>query len=102
MQEIIASEKLYAKFLQLLIDSFYTPMQLICTPEQLEVIFSNIVSIAPLHKMVAEELAAAPQVASVFKKYVHYLKMYTPYINNYEKALAMLNTMKSDPHFNQV
>ncbi len=42
------------------------------------------------------------QVSAVFQKYVHFLKMYTPYINNYEKALEKVSQLKSDKKFNEV
>jgi hypothetical protein len=68
IQEIVASEQLYYKFLMILTDKFYEPLRQrhILTQEQLTSIFANITSMAPLHKVVAEELASTTQVCSLF------------------------------------
>lgn len=38
----------------------------------------------------------------MFQKYAQYLKMYTPYVNNYELALATLAKLNKDKQYQEV
>ena len=102
VEEIVASERLYYKFLAIMTERFLLPLKSILTPTQIEAIFSNIEQIAPFHKIIAYELEQNPAVSKVFLKYVSYLKLYQPYVNNYERALKTISDLKSEKQFQKV
>jgi len=62
IEEIVSSEDLYCKFLDILSTKFYKPMSAFLSQEQIVAIFSNISSMAPFHKIFAQELAEAKHV----------------------------------------
>jgi len=101
VEEIIASEQLYYKFLQIMIDHFIRPMRekKLLTEDQVNVMFSNIEQIAPHHEVLAAELQKCVNVSSVFQQYANYLRVYVNYVNNYEAACDLVASKKRDKAF---
>lgn len=102
IEETLASEQLYSQFLQLLCEKYIKPLREsnIVVEDDLERIFCNIEKIMPYHKVIAEELAHG-EVASVFRKYAGYLKVYTKYVNNYDNACVRVAALKKNAQFQE-
>jgi len=100
VQEIQASEQLYYKFLDVLIRHFIKPLRKLgfIPSDQLKLIFGNLDTIAPYHKQIAEELEKE-DAGEVYAKYADYLKVYTPYIVNYDQACDCLAALKKNKEF---
>lgn len=108
--EVLSTERLYIKSLQSLQSQYLRPLQtsslqseLGVKPIQIQTIFSNLDGIVGFHQILLEELdssvaKATPTnqvdaVAQIFLKFCDFMKMYTSYINNYEKSLHALTLL---------
>lgn len=62
-------------------------------------LFSNIGELARLHTELLQDLKKQPSMARVFIHYGDYMRMYTQYVNNYERMVATINSMRKNRKF---
>ena len=70
--------------------------------EQINLVFSNLEQLSMFHQTLCVKLAEAltpREVCAVFAKHADYLKMYTPYVNNYSEALKALQQLQDNRKF---
>ena len=73
--------------------------------EQINSVFSNLEQLAMFHAALSVKLAEAltpRDVCTVFAKHADYLKMYTPYVNNYSEALKALQQLQDNKKFGKL
>jgi len=106
IQEIVETEKNYVQYLQVLIDIFEKPLtfrsQCSSSPitlDQVREIFSAVIEIHNFHVLLLQRLderyknwSQTEKIADIFIDIIHFLKMYTQYVNNYNLALNTLAT----------
>jgi len=113
IQEIVETEKNYVQYLQVLIDIFEKPLTIRSqcssspiTLDQVREIFSAIIEIHNFHVLLLQRLderyknwSQTEKIADIFIDIIHFLKMYTQYVNNYNLALNTLATCMKNPVF---
>mmetsp|Transcript_7987 Transcript_7987/g.33611 ORF Transcript_7987/g.33611 Transcript_7987/m.33611 type:complete len:674 (+) Transcript_7987:230-2251(+) len=117
-KELLATEETYVKNLDDLMKVFYDPMHLnsrlpedkrLLTPDDVKQIFGNLKVILGYNRMLLGDLRAhilvesnVPiQVGGVFVQMAVFLKSYTAYCNDYERALETLRRLNEKPAFDK-
>ena len=70
--------------------------------EHVNTVFSNLEQLSMFHQALSVKLGEATtprDVCTVFAKHADYLKMYTPYVNNYSEALKSLQQLQDNRKF---
>lgn len=115
-KELLATERTYVKNLDDLMKVFYDPMQAnsklpedkrLLTPDDVKQIFGNLKVILGYNRMLLGDLVShievepnVPiQVGGVFVQMAVFLKSYTAYCNDYERALETLRRLNENPAF---
>lgn len=62
---------------------------------------SNLEMISSFHQMFLPDLQEDPNVSAVILKYADYFKMYTHYMNGYDKCLKSLSKLRSNKKFSK-
>ena len=73
--------------------------------ELINAVFSNLEQLSMFHQALCVKLgeAATPrEVCAVFCRHADYLKMYTPYVNNYSEALKALQQLHDNRKFSKL
>ena len=112
LREIIATEKTYVNGLKSLIDNFMSPLQQgqsgvpTLTPLEIQSIFGNVNAIFAFHHLLLQQLekewkdcGSSMNIASLISKQFPFLKMYIPYINNFQLSLQTLTKCKQISKF---
>jgi len=110
MQEIFTSEESYVRYLNILVKLYLEPLRntrpLILPLETIKLIFSDIEVILSINTKLLQELdqvinhTSLQLVGTVFVSHKDYLKVYSTYINGYEKAVDTLEKCKKTvPNF---
>eukprot|EP00475_Leptophrys_vorax_P008255 TRINITY_DN1530_c0_g1_i5.p2 TRINITY_DN1530_c0_g1~~TRINITY_DN1530_c0_g1_i5.p2 ORF type:complete len:479 (+),score=123.00 TRINITY_DN1530_c0_g1_i5:317-1753(+) len=102
IDEIVATELTYKSHLATVIAEFIAPLRqaaanktIAITEVHIRAIFSNIEVIHSLHETLAKMLQEDPDsVAAVFERFGAFLKIYTEYVNSYDKSNSELETLK--------
>ncbi|EDO48232.1 predicted protein, partial [Nematostella vectensis] len=107
--EILSTERTFVESLRLAYEDCYGSVKAAeVVPEStLNEIFKDLGNIYHLDVKFLQELEERmktwedhERIGDIVKKYGHFLKMYTTYINNYDKAANVLQeTMKENPQF---
>ncbi|KAI9148566.1 hypothetical protein H9P43_010164 [Blastocladiella emersonii ATCC 22665] len=89
--EIVSTEETYVQELAYLVKCYAEPMvsQGLLSPEESKLVFSNVESILSFHQgyFLGELKAAGDMVGRVFAKHSAYLKMYSVFINAFDKGM---------------
>jgi hypothetical protein len=102
-KELRDTEKTYNDGLQALTDVFYVPLKTngILSQDQVRVIFSELQVITAYNKtllMLLEQRVAKwtyeSCIGDIFEKITKFLKVYTTYCNNYNRAIEMVDTLR--------
>lgn len=108
VQEIVSTERTYAKLLNIMITEFYDPLQskTFMKPEDVSSLFSNCKLILNVSKTLLEELETKMKnwnsrelIGEIFIKLVPWFKLYTEYVNNYDKAIRVFTKYLKVPDF---
>ena len=105
LQELIDTEQLYVQDINTLVNVFYFPMQAtkVVSEKDLQVIFSNVADVVPIHQAFlqslterflaakAEEAAYNVQIGDIFTRFTHYFKLYSIYTENQPEQLTKLD-----------
>eukprot|EP00013_Stygamoeba_regulata_P022255 CAMPEP_0177645734 /NCGR_PEP_ID=MMETSP0447-20121125/9404_1 /TAXON_ID=0 /ORGANISM="Stygamoeba regulata, Strain BSH-02190019" /LENGTH=824 /DNA_ID=CAMNT_0019148231 /DNA_START=190 /DNA_END=2664 /DNA_ORIENTATION=+ len=108
LREIVETETDYVNDLNIVVNVFLFPLkQMKVLPEaDLDVIFSNLETLEPIHKNFSENLenrwdeaqqSATPwelAIGDVFAKFAHYFKLYSVYCTNQPQQFAKLDECK--------
>jgi len=99
VQELVTTEENYVGQLNIFLENFVKPMKeknLLDTAR----LFPAIENIFMMHSMLKDELKAAgvdaQEVAKVIAKLGPFLKMYTPYVNNYMTTIKTLKEARNN------
>jgi len=117
-QEIVKTEEFYVQSLNLCITRYVQPMNKDAKKVGLQTkldlsskMFSSLLVIARFHNVLLPELkatAAEPNIGpdffgtalvQVFEKFLDFLKLYSTFINNYPKTIALLNSLRDNRKF---
>ncbi|KAL7751424.1 hypothetical protein RI367_003284 [Sorochytrium milnesiophthora] len=92
IDEVISTEKTYIRELGLLVELYLHPLEVshILTAEQIKCLFSNVSSILSFHReyFLPALQQSSDTIGKVFLQHSAYLKMYSVFINNYDKAVS--------------
>jgi RhoGEF domain/PH domain len=120
LQELIETEKDYLVDMETLVSVFVFPMKAmgLVSPDDLQVIFSNVEDVLPIHQKFAETLEErfseaqrggephSVKIGDIFTRFTHYFKLYSIYTENQPDQLAKLgecqSTIKDFDRFLQV
>jgi len=106
--ELIDTEKIYVNDLEVMIESFYQPLQSILAQEEVISIFTNTLMVKNVSKNLYEKLAEAMneieekemKLGDVFKKNAPFLKCYSEYSIQYNTAvMAVADIQKVNKNF---
>ena len=98
LSEIVSSEQHYVDALVELITNYMEPIKhdagkLGVTNKQISAMFSNISVLVQFHAILLGDLKRSNCIVQVFVQSADFLKMYTQYLNFYERAIATINSM---------
>jgi hypothetical protein len=102
IEEIQSTERAYVDALFDVITHFMEPLKvdsskLGITGEHIAHIFSNLTVLAQFHSLFLSDLTKpGVRIAEVFMQLSDFLKMYTQYLNGYEKSIATLNSLRAN------
>lgn len=106
LQELVSSERSYVNALDVLVNKFARPLKTSdkngCTAQQSALMFSNVEILYSFHKKFVVELEASVEkerVGEIFLKYADFFKMYTQYLNSYEKSMGEINKCSGNKAF---
>eukprot|EP00727_Mastigamoeba_balamuthi_P005512 m51a1_g1580 putative domain containing protein (651) ;mRNA; r:111795-113951 len=107
--ELLATEQTYVRQLSKIIFVFAKPLKAVLEQEELDGLFANLPAIRSLHQALIGDLTERIQswdddttVGDLFQEASRSFKLYKPYINNYEKALALhLSLLDKNPKYKQ-
>lgn len=121
VQEIVSTEKSYLLSLRVIVDRWMKPMEVMNVPAEgtgpddpfssesaRKTLFSNIKTIRTLHEGLLTEMEQTLGIdpegleghfAKLFIKFVPFFKMYQQYVNNYDNAILLLDTLLSDRRY---
>lgn len=105
IDEIKSTEKSYVDSLFDLLTHFMEPMKksmgkLGITPKQIALIFSNLTVLAQFHALfLADLIKSGDMVVEVFVQLSPFLKMYSDYVQRYEKSIATINSLRANSKF---
>lgn len=105
IQEIINTEKSYVEDLEALVNVYMNPIKASgsLTNDQFSTIFSSLEVLLPMHKKIVEDLAKDEEfVGRAFITMCSFLKMYSSYCANQEKAIELLEKLKTNIGFMKV
>eukprot|EP01125_Pyxidicula_operculata_P008325 TRINITY_DN2802_c0_g1_i5.p1 TRINITY_DN2802_c0_g1~~TRINITY_DN2802_c0_g1_i5.p1 ORF type:complete len:1190 (+),score=298.97 TRINITY_DN2802_c0_g1_i5:430-3570(+) len=106
--EILKTEETYVHGLHCLTDIFLHNLKSldksIVPPEQLRAIFSNVEVIHKYNTLILNQLkkrmqnwyTEKMQIGDIFMKFVDFLKVYTSYVNNYNKSFMILTELSKN------
>jgi len=101
--EIVSSEEVYVNNLDKLITTFVHPMKAakdLVDPADVLVLFSNIELLSGFHQVFLADLKKKEKEVHVtFQRMADFLKMYTQYVNGYENAMSVINTLNKKKGF---
>jgi len=102
IDEIQTTERAYVNALFDIITHFMEPLKVDSTKfgvtdEHIARIFSNVIVLAQFHSLFLSDLTKpGVRIAEVFVQLSDFLKMYTQYLNGYEKSIATLNSLRTN------
>jgi hypothetical protein len=109
LQEIVAAESSYVGALRIIVTKFADPLKVMAKTGALEHtqatrILCNVEDIASFHELFLGELRRAAQrgvteAAEAFLKYADFLKMYTVYVNNYDRCCDTVAELRKNDKF---
>jgi len=104
LEEILTSEQHYVDALVELITHYMEPMKrdanrINITTKQIAAIFSNISVLVQFHAIFLADLRRSNSMVQVFLQSADFLKMYTTYLNFYDKAIATMNSLRDNSKF---
>ena len=108
IDEIISSEITYVDYLYECIANYLDPLKRQCdklnlTSKQISSIFSNLTVLTQFHTIFLTDIKSITSnksnISTVFLQYADFLKMYTQYLNSYEKAIATINSLRDNKKF---
>ena len=108
IDEIKSTEKLYVEALFDVIQHFMEPLKKLgpkmgVTPKQIALIFSNISVLAQFHSLFLADLNKSDaSIIEVFVQLSDFLKMYTHYLNGYERSIATINSLRANSKFGKL
>lgn len=105
IQEIINTEKSYVEDLEILVNVYMNPIRASgsLTNEQFSSIFSSVEVLLPMHKKIVEDLSKDEEfVGRAFTSMCSFLKMYSAYCANQEKATEVIEKLKTNIGFMKV
>jgi len=110
IDEILSSEQSYVNSLTVLCNYFIFPMkklarepkEAVLTSEEIQTIFSNIELLRSLNQTFMDNIKKEidkgteekTDIGKTFMEFSQFFKMYTMYVNNYDKAVQFLKNMK--------
>lgn len=106
ISELISTEKQYVADLSILTNSYLLPIQnfFVQSPELLVDFGTHVEQLLLFHKIFSVELDQKASngfnaLAKVFLQFADYMKLYTQYVNGFEKCLAAFNKMQENAKF---
>ena len=107
VDEIKSTEKVYVDALFDLIANYMEPIKKAAnkmgiTPKQISLIFSNIAVLAQFHSLFLSDMNKNEDIVQVFSSLSPYLKMYSQYLNGYEKSIATINSLRDNSKFQRL
>jgi len=104
-EEIISTERSYVTSLSILNSEFVQPLKS-CAAEiglaqdQIAHLVSNLETLCKVHETFLQDMTVEQaDLPAVILKYADYFKMYTTYLNGYEKTLSTLNALRAHKKF---
>ncbi|PVU96477.1 hypothetical protein BB561_001151 [Smittium simulii] len=102
-KELLETEKVYVEGLSKIVNKYLIPLSEseILTKAEIKTLFSNIKVIYDLHNihllqdLIEDEKTQFSNIGSIVTKYTPLFKLYTEYINNFEKAQAICEKLES-------
>jgi hypothetical protein len=102
--EIVSTEEVYVSGLDILVKVYYEPLlaaDTIMSRTDVETIFANLNSIYQIHSQLLSDLQKCPKgdfksLSAAFVHFVPFLKMYTEYVNNFDKAAKRLDKLENN------
>ena len=105
VQEVINTETSYVEDLEALVNVYMNPIKAsgTLTNEQFSSIFSNIEVLLPMHIKIVQDLKEDGNfVGRAFMSMCSFLKMYSAYCANQEKAIEVIEKLKTNIAFMKV
>lgn len=99
VHEIISTEESYVSSLEEIRTEFITPIRQngLLDPKSISMLFSNIEIILDFHQVFLPQLKQnKDHVAGTILAYADFLKMYTQYVNAYDKSIEAVCTLKDN------
>lgn len=103
--ELISTEQTYVRNLGILVNQYAIPLRNDpkhgLTRDQANTLFSNVETLQQLHGVMLADLkaASAEEFAEVILRSADFLKMYTDYLNGYEKSIEIVNKQSKSKRF---
>eukprot|EP01083_Nonionella_stella_P189455 700654_1 len=100
-EELIKTEESYVGVLQI-IDGIHTDLQEDhkgISESEIEIMFGAVRALYNLHKTFLDNLKSGQDISDVFTTYSPFMKMYTSYLTNYERALEIISANENNRKF---
>jgi len=108
IDEIKSTEQQYVDSLFCVLANFMEPLKKLSgklgvTPKQIGLIFSNLPMLAQFHALFLADLQdQSKALVEVFLQMADFLKMYTQYLNGYDKSIATINSLRANGKFQRL
>ncbi len=107
LDEVTSSEAKYVACLELIVEKYAIPLKQLGRKGDVELllinrIFSNIEDLYNFHKLffsTLKEQITAAGIANTFLKYADFLKMYTLFVNNYDRCCDAVDRLRKNDKF---
>lgn len=105
-EEILSTERTYYKSIAIVMTSYVTPLRIrtsedrnFLDPNKVSDLLSNWETLASFHQTFLHDLEMTDNIPKIFIKYAVYFKLYTHYLNGYDKCLQALDDLRSHKKF---